>query len=138
MVNLYLDTNIYLDYWGDRKDNLRPLGEFAHILIQRAISCEFVICYSNLVFFELCKYCNLPEEVVFEEVFGHLAQAGKLRFITYTYEPEATRLAQERKLSKPDAIHAVIAEKCNAILVSRDNHLLTLGDQIRVMRPEEL
>ena len=35
-------------------------------------------------------------------------------------------------------IHAVLAEKCNAIRVSRDNHLLALRDQFKVMKPEEL
>lgn len=138
LTNIYLDANVYLDYWEDRKDNLRPIGEFAYSLMRRALNCEFVICYSDLVFFEVSKSCSIPKEEVFEQMFRPLEQMGKLRLITYTYEPEATQLAKEKKLSKPDAIHAVLAEKCNAILVSRDNHLLNLRDQFKVMKPEDL
>jgi len=138
MVNLYFDANVYLDYWEDRKDNLRPIGEFAYSLMRRAINCEFVVYYSDLVFFEVSKSCSIPKEEVFEQMFRPLERMGKLRMITYNYEPEATLLAREKKIPKNDAIHLVLAEKCNAILVSRDNHHLDLKDQFRVMKPEEL
>jgi predicted nucleic acid-binding protein len=138
MVNLYFDANVYLDYWEDRKDNLRPIGEFAYSLMRRAVNCEFVVCYSDLVFFEVSKSCNIPKEEVFEQMFRPLEKQGKLRLITYNYEPEATKLAQEKKIPKNDAIHLVLAEKCNAILISLDNHHLTLREQFKVMKPEEL
>jgi predicted nucleic acid-binding protein len=137
LTNIYLDANVYLDYWEDRRDNLRPLGEFACSLMRRAINCEFVVCYSELVFFEVSKSCSIPKEEVFEQMFRPLEQMGKLRLITYTYEPEATLLAQEKKIPKNDAIHLILSEKCNAILVSRDNHHLALRDQFKIMKPEE-
>jgi predicted nucleic acid-binding protein len=138
MVNLYLDANIYIDYWEDRKDNLRPLGEFAHIILRRAISCEFVICYSDLVLSEVCKGCNMSKDEVFEHIFSPLEKAGKLRHITYNYEPEATNISKENNIHKADAVHIALAEKCNAILVSRDNEVLALRKRLNVAKPEEL
>lgn len=46
-MKIYLDTCIYLDYLMDRKDNLRPLGEFAFQLLKRTFECEFEIIISD-------------------------------------------------------------------------------------------
>lgn len=138
MVNLYLDANVYIDYWEDRKDNLRPLGDFAYNLLRRAINCEFVVCYSDLVLFEVCKGCHMSRDEVFEHIFFPLEKAGKLRHITYSYEPEATNVSKENNIHKADAVHIVLAEKCNAILVSRDNELLELRKRFNITKPEEL
>ena len=138
MVNLYLDANVYLDYWEDRRDNIRPLGEFAFNLIRRAINCEFVICYSDFLLFEVCKSCNLPKEEIFEQIFRPIENAGKLRHIMYTYENEAKIISKENGMHRTDAIHIAIAEKCNAILITRDNQILDLKGKFHVAKPEEL
>ena len=33
---IYPDTNFYIDYFEDRRDNIRPLGEFAFSVLKRA------------------------------------------------------------------------------------------------------
>lgn len=55
---IYCDTNVYLDYFFDRRDNIRPLGEFAHQVIQRALGCEFYIVISDWVITELNKHAK--------------------------------------------------------------------------------
>jgi hypothetical protein len=44
---IYLDANIYLDYFENRRDNIRPLGFFAYNLIRRCIEREFRIIISD-------------------------------------------------------------------------------------------
>jgi len=46
---IYLDTNIYMDYFENRSDGLRPLGDFAFNLLRRCFECEFSIASSVLV-----------------------------------------------------------------------------------------
>jgi len=53
---IYCDTNIYIDYFENREDNLRPLGTFAFELLRRTIECEFTIVVSDFVISELEKY----------------------------------------------------------------------------------
>ena len=43
MQKILLDTNIYLDFYLDRKDNLKPLGEFAFNLIRETVSCKYFV-----------------------------------------------------------------------------------------------
>ncbi|MBU1321694.1 MAG: PIN domain-containing protein [Nanoarchaeota archaeon] len=59
MTKYYLDTCIWIDYFEDRKDNFRPLGDWAFRLIKKIITDENVIIISDLVWFELRKlYAN--------------------------------------------------------------------------------
>jgi hypothetical protein len=71
---MYLDTNIYLDYWESRRDSLRPLGEFAFSIIRRAVECEFEILISNLFLHELKE--RIKEEEI-GEVLRQLKEAGQ-------------------------------------------------------------
>ncbi len=38
MPKIYVDTNIYLDFFLNRKDKLRPLGDFAFELFKRTLA----------------------------------------------------------------------------------------------------
>ena len=75
MSLIYLDTNIYLDYWGDRRDKFRPLGEFAYTVLRRSVECEFMILTSDLVLNELR---GLIEDAEIKEVFSNLKESNKL------------------------------------------------------------
>ncbi|MBD3304093.1 hypothetical protein GF343_03035 [Candidatus Woesearchaeota archaeon] len=50
---IYVDTNIYIDYFDGRTDYLRPPGEFAYQLLKRTFNCEFRIIVSSLVVDEI-------------------------------------------------------------------------------------
>jgi len=49
----YIDTSIWRDYYEDRSDGIRPLGEFAFRFFSYCIESESIILYSNLVLEEL-------------------------------------------------------------------------------------
>mgnify|MGYP006296621571 FL=1 len=52
---IYIDTNIYIDYFLNRKDNLRPLGDFAHELFIKTSQCKYKIIISDWLEKELTK-----------------------------------------------------------------------------------
>jgi hypothetical protein len=50
---IYVDSNIYIDYFENRSDKLIPWGEFAHKLFQRTFECEFKVIISSFIIKEL-------------------------------------------------------------------------------------
>lgn len=54
-MKFYLDTNIWIDYFENRSDGLRPLGEFAFQFLKKVVETNSVIYYSDLVKTELNK-----------------------------------------------------------------------------------
>src|SRR3989338_7097720 len=50
---VYLDTSIWRDYFEDRKDNLRPLGEFPFQFLKECKNRKIYVIYSGLVISEL-------------------------------------------------------------------------------------
>lgn len=136
-MKIYPDTNIYIDYWDNRTDARLPLGEFAHILFKRTISCEFTIVYSNLIVNEIGRHCSLSPRDVFKFFFKEFDGQGKLEFVHGYSRDAAGQLSQRYNIPLPDAIHILLAEKSNALIVSRDRHFLSI-ETLRVCRPEDL
>ncbi|MFQ6051154.1 MAG: type II toxin-antitoxin system VapC family toxin [Candidatus Hydrothermarchaeota archaeon] len=140
MEFIYLDTNIYLDYWYDRKDRLRPLGEFAFSILMRVIDCEFIIIISDLLLKELSTQIN---EKAIEELFSDLKAKDKL--ITSKIEEKDIEDANELKrkypeVPFPDLLHYTKAINTNArYLITRDEHYDLLPEEkILIRKPEEL
>ncbi len=140
MEFIYLNTNIYLDYWYNRKDRLRPLGEFAFSILRRTIDCEFIILVSDLVFKELGTQIN--EEAI-KELFSDLKKRNKL--ITSRIEEKDIEDANNLKkrhpmIPFPDLLHYAKAINTKAkYLVTRDEHYdLLPPEKILIRKPEEL
>ena len=53
MQKFYVDTNIWLDYFQNRSDGLRPLGEFAFLFFKKCIENKHTLIYSDLIENEL-------------------------------------------------------------------------------------
>jgi len=136
---IYLDSNIYIDYFDNRTDYLRPLGEFAFELIRRAISCEFKIIFSGVAAEEL-EYNGCSEQLSI--LLKRLKECDKLIFVEGEDADfqEARKLAHERDCSFNDALHAVLAHKTNAAyLVTRNiKHLQKFSDMARIVYPENI
>lgn len=117
---IYLDTNIYMDYFDGRTDLLRPLGEFAYQVLKRTISCEFKIIISGLVLEEL--FYNTYEENI-KKILPDFAKNNKIVEIEASPEDiaRARHIVKERKTNFNDTLHAVLAKKANAdFLVTRN------------------
>lgn len=136
MIKYYLDTCIWRDYFEDRTDGLRPLGEWAFQLIKQIIAEEGLFIFSNLAEKELRDYYS-------ESKFAQLLETipnDLLVYVRFSHEQfrESLVLAKKFDVPKKDALHLVIARDASAVLVSRDNHFFALDSIYRTYKPEEL
>lgn len=139
MSLIYIDTNIYLDYFEGRTDYLRPLGEFAFQIFQRTLSCEFTVAMTGFLMKELSKYAQAEQ---LSELTTELKEKNKLRESNTTKDDieKARSIVKEKKTSFPDTLHAVVAQRMGAeYLVTRNvRDFLELQDMVKIILPEHL
>ncbi|MFH1774312.1 MAG: PIN domain-containing protein [Methanobacteriota archaeon] len=140
MALIYLDTNVYLDYWEARSDKLRPLGEFAYSVLRRSLECEFVILISDLVLTELRSSI---EDAEIKAVLSSLKENNKL-VVEKVRDFDVSKAKSLKKdyaeVPLPDLIHYCFAISNKAdVLVTRDAHYSALPqDKINIRKPEEI
>jgi len=133
----YLDSAIWRDYYENRSDKFRPLGEWALIFLNNALENKDYILYSDFVIKELkIKYSE--EEI--NNIFEIISKRNLLLKINISKSQikEAVKLSKERKVAFGDALHVILSRDNNAIMVTRDNHFLELIDIAKIKKPEEL
>ena len=124
MEKVLADSNIFLDYYLDRKDHLLPLGEFAFQFVKKAVECKYLVLLCDLIMEELETAMRLKQEQIKELVLSELREKQKILFIEHDLELalNAKRIATERNLPVNDCMFALMAKTNNAIVVSRDRH----------------
>ncbi len=132
----YLDTCIWMDYFENRMDKFRPLGEWALMLINKIIEEGDNIIYSDIVEEELKGVYSaetilsiiriVPSDLVIE-VESSLNQLK-----------EAMRLSKELRIPKNDALHAILARDNDVVLITRDKHFYELAEEVEIRKPEDL
>lgn len=131
----YLDTSVWMDYYEDRKDPYKDIGEFAFKLLCRLLASKSKIVVSTFLLNELETAYSLDKirglTLPFKRLMERVDVSGKQR-------EEAKKIAQEKGIPKGDVIHAILARDNNAILVSRDKHFQLLKDICKVVKPEEI
>jgi len=133
----YLDTSIWRDYYENRSDRFRPLGERALELINIIIENKDFILYSDLVVEELkVRYSEEEINKIFEIIYKRnlLSKAS----ISGSQVKEAAILCKKRKVAFGDALHAILARDNKAIMVTRDKHFFELIDIVEIKKPEDL
>ena len=115
-MQLYVDTNIFLDFLLDRSNKLgNNIGNPASKFFFRAISCEFHIIFSDFTAQELLKQIR-PEETTAMFVF----LKKKTILVRHTLKEE-----EEARQLKPghwqDALHAIIAKNAKADFIVTRN-----------------
>jgi predicted nucleic acid-binding protein len=130
----YLDACIWIDYFENRSDRLRPLGDWAFSLIKKIIDENGLIIFSDLVFEELCALYS--QEAIVSML--SICPEDTLIRITASYRQINEAKVLSRKLRTPlkDTLHAVLARDNDAILITRDKHFTELFG--KVSKPEEL
>ena len=131
-----MDTAIWRDYFEDRKDNIRPLGEFAFQFLKKCQNREWVVLVSPEVEKELLTYYS--KELV-EQVFSSFKNIIVKVYYSKEQVSEALSFWVKTRKEFPfsDILHSVIARDNRARLVCRDRHLfkINLADCIL---PEEV
>jgi predicted nucleic acid-binding protein len=135
MLRFYIDTCIWRDYYENRVDRFRPLGEWAFRLLQHISDRGNALILSDVVIKELRRYYTAAQINTLLDAFVEQI------IVVSTGSPivrEANILMKQRKVSMGDALHALLARRSGAILVTRDTHFLQLTDIVEVKKPEEL
>ena len=133
----YLDSSIWRDYYENRSDKFRPLGEWALTLIKNIIENEGLILYSDMTTKELKgKYDENELKGIFEVV-------EKEKFlikvdISDAQAGEAAKLCKDRDVAFGDELHAILARDNKAIMIARDKHFDRLQDIADIKKPEDL
>jgi predicted nucleic acid-binding protein len=135
MTKYYLDTSVWMDYYEDRKDPSKDIGEMAFRLLWKLLASNSKLVVSTFLLSELKTAYSLDKirglTIPFEKLMEKVDVSDKQR-------EEAKKISEKRRIPKGDAIHAILARDNNAILVSRDKHFKMLKDVCEVMRPEEI
>lgn len=138
-MKVFVDSNIFLDYYFDRKNHIKPLGEFAFQFIKRALACEFELVICDRVLDEIKRKLELNSLEVERRIFHELNSAKKLEIIDYSDQQalEAKQLGKNTGFPINDCLYAVIARDLTIPIVSRDNHFKEILF-VEVFSPEEL
>ena len=131
---IYLDTTIYLDYFENRHDNIRPLGFFAYNLIRRCIEGKFKIVISDWVVEEFGKIGDVHK---INDLIKTLKKHGSLLTVKTNFKD----LSKSRKYKdKPDTLHAILTIKADAdYFVTRNTKdFLNFQNSINIVLPENI
>ena len=131
----YFDTAIWVDYYEERRDKSKFLGEIAYSLLKKVIKSKGTIIVSGLILRELETLYSLDE---INGLFFPFEGCLRIVEIKQSQVEESAKLALERNIPKGDALHAILARDNDAVLVTRDKHFELLSDVCIVKKPEDL
>lgn len=132
----YLDSCIWIDYFENRSDKFRPLGDWALRAIKKIISEGSVIIYSDLVEEELSAKISSDEA---KQIMSIVPEENLL-YVEASPEQiiDATEFSKKFKIPAKDALHARIAMDNNAVLITRDKHFYDIAKKVKIKKPEDL
>jgi len=139
MEKIYIDTNVFMDYFLNRVDKLRPLGDFAFNLIRKIIKKEYMVVISDLIIIEL-EYNGFEKEI--KILLEKFKESKNLIFVESMEEDnvKTNKIVRKKGTDFNDTKHAIIANRCKV------DHFVTrnvkdfeeLGDLVYPIYPENL
>ena len=129
---IYIDTNVWIDFFLNRNDRLRPLGDFAHELFIKTIQCKYKLVISDWLLKELTKTNHIDSYKKLEE---QLLILNKIQYIKTKTEDITS--AKENK-HWHDALHEILAIKSKAVYLVTRNIKDFKGENIIIIYPENL
>lgn len=119
-MRIYLDTNVYLDYFFNRVNESIPSGELAYLLLRRTVSCEFDIVISDIILVEL-------EKVLTKTQIRDLLDWLQPKLLSTRRTQKDSKNAKLFPIHFPDNLHFAIAKRMDACIISNDKQMVTLG-----------
>jgi len=146
MLRVYVDANIFLNSWFSEGGKSESWRRYADQLFKRTIDCQFFLVISDLILHELSGQMSAPERSLESAHFGEFRACGKLKIVKIerNMHDEARRLVSQlppHVTHTKDAIHAIVAKKEGAVLVTRNiKDYRALGRMLglKVRKPEWL
>jgi predicted nucleic acid-binding protein len=138
MPKLYLDADVWLNFWLDEMLGLLPASHYIEELLRKANRENWVIVISGAVKKEIFRKHIAPEDL--EIKLTKLREANLLEEIEAEEEDSklARRITEEKGLHFPDSLHAALAIRSKAIIVTRTGHFYLVKDLVEIRKPEEL
>jgi len=135
MKKYYLDTSIYIDYYENRTDRFRPLGDWAHRLLALIETENSVLLISDILIAELGAHFSKNEVKEILETYQ-----GIIKKVEFTKKQikEARKISNEKKIPFGDVLHVIIARDNEAILVTRDHHMEEIQNITIFKKPEDI
>lgn len=133
----YVDTSVWRDFFEDRRDGLRPLGELAFRFLRNCAEAGNKLLVSDAVLEEL--RIRFSEREI-EELFSGFRESIKEVKVSQEDVLEAKKeLAMlDAIIPFKDVLHAVIARREKAIVVTRDRHFFEeLSSIAEAILPED-
>jgi predicted nucleic acid-binding protein len=135
-MKYYLDTCIWRDYFENRSDNFRPLGEWAFKLIKQIINKNDFILYSELIEEELLE--TYSEEDI-KKILSIVPLNNMINVeISSKQTKESIKISKKLNIPRKDVLHSILARDNGAILITRDKHFYELPNQVEIRKPEDL
>ena len=122
----YLDTAIWRDYFENRSDGLRPLGEFAFQFLKRCGKRKDFVIVSSAVRKELLDYYS-------KEMARNVFSSFKNTIIEIDYSKEQADetftfwIDHKKKFPLYDVLHSILARDNCAVVIARDRHFEEIG-----------
>jgi len=141
MEKVLVDSNIFLDYYLDRKSGLAPIGEYAFQFMKSTIECNYYLILCKESIWELSAVLGITEEDVFQKVLSGINVKRKFELTSPSLlqKREAKGISQKRNVPYVDALFAIVARDLKIRVITRDKHFFEeLGDIVSSNKPEEL
>ncbi|MBI4142216.1 PIN domain-containing protein [Candidatus Woesearchaeota archaeon] len=135
MTRYYLDACIWLDFLEDRNEPGFPKSDIAEAFFKKVIDNNDEIIFSDAVKEEIIKYVR--DEYVVAELLKTVASVIVIADSTMKEWNRAKEVSSRRNIPCFDSLHALLARKYNAVMITRDRHFRKLNDFVQVKSPEE-
>jgi predicted nucleic acid-binding protein len=139
MIKLYFDADVWLNFWLDEILGFVPASHYTEQLLEKMVDEGWVVVVSEAVKEEIFEKNIAPED--FREKVSKLKVRGLLEEVRVEESDDELvgKLMRERKLHFSDALHAAIAIRTKAMIVTRNiRHFERVVDLVEVRRPEDL
>jgi len=133
---LYIDANVYINYFKWEYDRWRCLGEMALSVFNRILDGEFKLVISDHLLSELKKHVD-------EKIIDEFLQEFKDKKLIIEINKTQEDIDEAKQISRHyhDPLHAILARKAKAqYLITRDllGYPLPCTEFIEILYPESL
>ncbi len=138
-MKLYIDADVWLNFWQDEMLGLLPASHYAEELLKKANREGWTVVVSDLVKEEVFDKNVLPAD--FDARLLELRIGGLIEEVEVEEKDDvlAGRLRRERGLHLSDALHAALAIRTKSAIVTRNiKHFKLVEDLVEVRKPEDL
>lgn len=138
MKQVYVDANIFLNYWFDEYTQSAE-AYYSQQFFRRTAQCEFFFVITNLTVEELAGRAKLSIDEVMKKWLSDLVNVGKMSIESISQKDvdSADVMVKRFRIPRKDAMHAAFCLNHKLPIITRDKHFRGIN-QLDVFVPEDL